>query len=100
VQVQLGELQAEQDALDVLYNERLDTFESATDSLYVDSALTASDVYALVSFDPNELPEEFYNRTAHTSNPGVRVLSEISNFVNRAITLPEFNYNPVSRDSA
>lgn len=39
-------------------------------------------------FIPNEVPEEYFNRTIHTGNIGVGVLSVPENYVDNALTLP------------
>ncbi|APC46025.1 N4 gp53 protein [Vibrio phage vB_VspP_pVa5] len=39
-------------------------------------------------FVPNEVPEEYFNRTIHTGNIGVGTLSVPENYVDNALTLP------------
>ncbi|AUR82506.1 TMhelix containing protein [Vibrio phage 1.152.O._10N.222.46.E1] len=39
-------------------------------------------------FIPNEVPEEYFNRTIHTGNIGVGVLSVPEHYVDNALTLP------------
>lgn len=40
-----------------------------------------------------ETPDELYNRTVHSSNPGIQAIEGIYNFVDTALTLPEANYS-------
>ena len=42
-------------------------------------------------FNPNESPDQFYERTTHTINPGVLVLDAIGNYVSNALELPKAN---------
>lgn len=42
-----------------------------------------------VNFNPDEEPEEFYNRTQHIGNPGVLSLDVIENFVSTKLSLPD-----------
>jgi hypothetical protein len=42
-------------------------------------------------FNPNEKPEDFFQRTIHNGNPGVRSLDMIGSYVDNIIRLPEAN---------
>jgi len=38
-----------------------------------------------------ETPDEYYNRTVHSGNPGVKVYETVSKYVKTMLTLPEFD---------
>ena len=43
-----------------------------------------------------ETPDEYYNRTVHSGNIGVRVYETVSKYVKTMLTLPEFEPTFVS----
>lgn len=42
-------------------------------------------------FNSNETPDQFFNRTIHEKNPGVKSFEALSSFVDRMLKLPETN---------
>jgi len=46
---------------------------------------------SIFASDPNESPNDFYTRTIHTGNPGVKTLDTVGSYFNNALLLPKAN---------
>lgn len=68
---------------DQFVEEQLALLEKAQDLLEVNNYIEPIIIFG-------EKPEDFFNRTVHSGNIGIRSLSSISNYVDGALALPEF----------
>ena len=66
-----------------------DTLKEIEDS-FLPEPIDLFDEYGLVPMlIKGEDPDDFYNRTIHTSNIGVKAVEQLSNYVETALTLPD-----------
>ncbi len=67
-----------------------DELSEAYETLNIDTFFNAYDfINSGNIFIPNEVPEDYFNRTIHAGNIGVGVLSVPENYVDNALALPE-----------
>lgn len=87
--VQMEALQEEIALFTDLAAERDEMLKDAWDGLDNKSGISRYDVLRVVQYNPYETPSDFYQRTIHTTNPGVQVFDEITNYYSNALALPQ-----------
>lgn len=97
--IQADLLQKEIDAFLVSSEERQEEIDKATEFLENTSGLEFWELQAYLPINVYETPGDFYTRTIHTGNPGVLSLSQIENYHENLLKLPELDvhsFDPVS----
>jgi len=96
---QSEQLATDIEAFTVSADERQKELEAAQELLAGSEGLELWEMATYLPLDPYEAPNDFYNRTIHTSNPGVISLDQIGLFHDNLLTLPELDihsFDPVS----
>ena len=99
LEFQADELQQEIDAWIVSSQERQEELDKAQALLDNNTGLSLEEMITYMPIDPYETPNDFYDRTIHTGNPGVITLSQIETYHDNLLTLPELgvhSFDPVS----
>lgn len=87
--LQLESLQEEIDEFENLARDRDEMLQAALDGLDTGGTINVYDILTVIRNRPYEKPDMFYMRTVHDTNPGVKSLDQIENFVDAALQLPE-----------
>ena len=85
-----SELKKKTKKIKQLLQEELDKAQDLLDNT---SGLEWWELAAYFPTDPYEKPDDYYDRTVHTTNPGVLVLSQIENYHEDLLKLPELDTN-------
>jgi len=86
-----GLLQDEMDAFELEAESAQERLDELEEGIY--NKTGTNPLFLATSFinDFYETPDNFYQRTAHTANPGVLALDEIHTYVDNALVLPELD---------
>jgi len=86
----------EEEQLDFLKSaeERQEDLDNARDLLDGSQGIDPLGIITAMKTDPYETPQDFYQRTVHTGNPGVAVLTQVETYVDRLLELPELEEYP------
>ena len=79
--------------------ERQEDLDNAKDLLDSSQGVDPLGIISAMRTDPYEAPEDFYQRTVHTGNPGVAVLTQVESYIDRMLELPELGEYPVTSGS-
>jgi len=99
VGIEADELQQEQEAWLVSRDERLEEIEKAQSTLDSSTGLSLEEMVAYLPTTVYENPTNFYERVIHNGNPGILALSQIENYHDNLLQLPELDvhsFDPIS----
>ncbi|HEY7823558.1 MAG TPA: hypothetical protein VIG24_12010 [Acidimicrobiia bacterium] len=88
----MDDLREEYETFRLFAEEQTDLLEEAQKLLETSSLINPAEFVGLVPFSiAGESPQDYFNRTVHNANPGVRSLDAISGYVDAALTLPQLS---------